>query len=94
MTLIGALLVNDLLPAQDRISKELAGMHYRFAFVEMALGEIDAIYRHLQDMVPGMKASQIGQQRLRWQERLENALRYLEKKQTNDENPYDQRVSP
>jgi hypothetical protein len=44
--------VNEVLPALDRISNELWAVWQHLAFSAKALAEIDAIYEHLQDLVP------------------------------------------
>lgn len=74
------MLVNEVLPTLDRISKQIAGMHYRFTAAEMALAQIGVIYEHLQDLAPLKRQSLLAQERLRYQERLETALKHLEGK--------------
>jgi hypothetical protein len=67
----------------DRINEKIAGMGYRFSFVEMALAEINTIYEYLRDLArdsaPLTKRQRLGKERLIWQERLERALRHLER---------------
>lgn len=77
LMLIATVLVKEVLPALDHISKQIA---YRLVLAEMAMAQIGVIYEHLQDLAPSRKTALLAQERLRWQERLERALAYLEGK--------------
>jgi len=74
-TVIAAVLVNEVLPALDRISDELWVGSYYLAFSIKALAEIDAIYEHLQDLVPLRKQGEIARQRLALKEQLAESIR-------------------
>ena len=74
-SLIAAVLVNEVLPALDRISDELWAVWQHLAFSAIALAEIDAIYEHLQDLVPLRKQGEIARQRLELQEQLKGSIR-------------------
>ena len=78
--MIAAVLVNEVLPALDRISDELWVGSYYLAFSIKALAEIDAIYEHLQDLVPLRKQGEIARQRLALQESLRESIRQNAKK--------------
>ena len=56
-TLIGTVLVMEVLPGLDRIHKSIEAMHRDISFAVMAVCEIDSIYEHLQDCAPD-KASE------------------------------------
>ncbi len=47
LMLIATVLVKEVLPALDRISKQIA---YRLVLAEMAIAQIGVIYEHLQDV--------------------------------------------
>jgi hypothetical protein len=79
-TVIAAVLVNEVLPALDRISDELWVGSYYLAFSIKALAEIDAIYEHLQDLVPLRKQGEIARQRLELQEQLAKSIGLYERR--------------
>jgi hypothetical protein len=80
MLLIANVLVNEVLPTLDRLSEEIAGMHYRLSYAAMAISQIGAIYAHLQDLAPLKRQALLAQERRHWQERMERAADQLEAK--------------
>ena len=54
LMLIATVLVKEVLPALDRISKQIA---YRLVLAEMAMAQIGVIYEHLQELAPSRKDS-------------------------------------
>jgi hypothetical protein len=76
---IAAVLLREVLPALDRISKQIAALNVSASAGAMALAEIHSIYGHLQDILPKRVVGPIARQRAEWRERLEKAISYLEK---------------
>jgi hypothetical protein len=83
LPLIAAVLVGEVLPALDRIEERLGRMRFDYPLAAMVLAQIHTIYEFLHDMSPSNYHDKawLAEQRLRYQERLENALRHLEEKQ-------------
>jgi hypothetical protein len=82
LMLIATLLVDQVLPALDRIEERMRSRRFDSPLAAMVLAEIGTIYEYLQDMTPPKsKRVMLYQERMRWQERLENALKHLEAKQ-------------
>ena len=81
-TLIATVLISEVLPALDQISKEIAGINVqiaevyrRTAMVEMTLCEIDAIYENLQHWC---RSERLARDRVDFSRRLRGAVQKLE----------------
>jgi hypothetical protein len=72
--LIALLLLDEVLPAMDRIIRTLDG---RLWYAEKALSQIYVIYAWLQDLAPS-KAAGLGRARAQLEEKLEKAIKFFE----------------
>ena len=71
---IALVLLKEVLPALDRINKQIAALNVSASASAMALTEIHSIYGHLQDILPKRVVGPIARQRAELRERLEKVM--------------------